>query len=71
MKHKQTAKVPTSRLSRLSSLGGLASRLAGNVLVEGAKKLSQGQKPSLNELVMTPKTSLKWRISLPSFVVQQ
>ncbi|PKH54889.1 ubiquinol-cytochrome C reductase [Shewanella sp. Choline-02u-19] len=54
MKHKQTAKVPTSRLSRLSSLGGLASRLAGNVLVEGAKRLSQGQKPSLNELVMTP-----------------
>ncbi|GIU10279.1 ubiquinol-cytochrome c reductase [Shewanella sp. c952] len=54
MKNKQTAKVPTSRLSRFSSLGGLASRLAGNVIVAGAKKLSQGQKPSLNELVMTP-----------------
>ncbi|QQX79082.1 AarF/ABC1/UbiB kinase family protein [Shewanella sp. KX20019] len=55
MKNKQTAKVPSSRLSRFSSVGGLASRLAGNVLIEGAKKLSQGQKPSLNELVMTPK----------------
>lgn len=55
MKNKQAAKVPTSRLSRLSSLGGLASRLASNVVFEGAKKLSKGEKPSLNELVMTPK----------------
>lgn len=54
MRNKHTAKVPTSRLSRFSSLGGLASRLAGNVIVAGAKKLTQGQKPSLNELVMTP-----------------
>ncbi|WP_051435633.1 ABC1 kinase family protein [Shewanella fidelis] len=55
MKSSQTAKVPASRLSRLSSLGGLASRVAGNVLFEGAKKLSQGQSPKLQELVLTPK----------------
>ncbi|WOT06076.1 ABC1 kinase family protein [Shewanella youngdeokensis] len=54
MKNKQTAKVPSSRLSRFSALGGLASRLAGNVMLEGAKKLSKGQKPSLNELMLTP-----------------
>ena len=55
MKSKPMAKVPTSRFSRFSSLGGLASRLASNVVLEGAKRLSQGQKPSINELVMTPK----------------
>ncbi|MCL1138548.1 ABC1 kinase family protein [Shewanella pneumatophori] len=54
MKSSQTAKVPASRLSRLSSLGGLASRVAGNVLFEGAKKLSQGQAPKLQDLVLTP-----------------
>ncbi|WP_350431529.1 AarF/ABC1/UbiB kinase family protein [Shewanella sp. H8] len=48
------SKVPTSRLSRLSKMGGLASRLAGNVLLEGAKQLSKGQSPKLQQLVMTP-----------------
>lgn len=51
---KQQNTVPSNRFSRLSSLGGLASRLAGNVLVEGVKKFSQGEKPTLNQLVMTP-----------------
>ncbi|MGS0729926.1 AarF/UbiB family protein, partial [Shewanella sp. 0m-11] len=54
MKKSQTAKVPSSRLSRLTSLGGLASRLAGSIAVEGAKKLSQGQSPKLQDLVLTP-----------------
>lgn len=49
------AKVPTSRLSRLSKMGGLASRLAGNVLLEGAKQFSQGKSPSMQQLMMTPK----------------
>ena len=48
------AKVPSGRLSRLSKMGGLASRLAGNVLFEGAKQLSKGQSPKLQQLVMTP-----------------
>ncbi|MGS0675039.1 ABC1 kinase family protein [Shewanella sp. 125m-1] len=54
MKKSQTAKVPSSRLSRLTSLSGLASRLAGSIAVEGAKKLSQGQSPKLQDLVLTP-----------------
>tara|TARA_R110002033_G_scaffold52779_2_gene100319 strand:+ start:267 stop:1598 length:1332 start_codon:yes stop_codon:yes gene_type:complete len=49
------AKVPISRLSRLSKMGGLASRLAGNVLLEGAKQFSQGKSPSMQQLMMTPK----------------
>ncbi|GIU47102.1 ubiquinol-cytochrome c reductase [Shewanella sairae] len=55
MKKDQAAKVPTSRLSRFSSLGGLATRLASNVMLEGAKKLSQGQSPKLQDLMLTPK----------------
>ncbi|KPZ71922.1 MULTISPECIES: ABC1 kinase family protein [Shewanella] len=51
---KEVASVPSSRLSRLSKIGGLASRLAGNVFVEGAKQLSKGQKPTLQQLVLTP-----------------
>lgn len=48
------AKVPTGRFSRLTKMGGLASRLAGNVLLEGAKQFSQGKSPSIQQLMMTP-----------------
>ncbi|MDO6782943.1 AarF/ABC1/UbiB kinase family protein [Neptunomonas phycophila] len=47
-------KVPSSRFSRLVSLGGLASRLAGNIAVEGSKKVAQGHRPRINELLLTP-----------------
>lgn len=46
--------VPRSRTARLANLGGLASRVAGNVLLEGSKQLASGQKPKLSELVLTP-----------------
>ncbi|MBR9728474.1 ABC1 kinase family protein [Shewanella intestini] len=51
---KDSANVPLGRLSRLASFGGLASRVAGNVLKEGAKQLSKGQKPQLQQLLITP-----------------
>ena len=47
--------VPKSRTSRLLSMGGLATKLAGNVLTEGSKRWIKGEAPSLNELVLTPK----------------
>lgn len=47
--------VPKSRTSRLFSMGGLATKLAGNVLSEGSKRWIKGEAPSLNELVLTPK----------------
>ena len=47
--------VPKSRTSRLLSMGGLATKLAGNVLTEGSKRWMKGEAPSLNELVLTPK----------------
>jgi len=47
--------IPKSRTSRLLSMGGLATKLAGNVLTEGSKRWIKGEAPSLSELVLTPK----------------
>ncbi len=47
-------KVPTGRLARLGHLASLAGKIAGGVLVEGAKQLAQGQKPALQQLLLTP-----------------
>ena len=47
-------KVPTGRLARLGHLASLAGKIAGGVLAEGAKQLAQGQKPALQQLLLTP-----------------
>ncbi len=46
-------KVPTGRLARLGHLASLAGKIAGGVLAEGAKQLAQGQKPALQQLLLT------------------
>ncbi|MCK7472628.1 MAG: AarF/ABC1/UbiB kinase family protein [Rhodopseudomonas palustris] len=51
--------VPSSRLSRLSKLGGLASSIAGNVAAEAARQLARGQRPRLDELLLTPANAQK------------
>lgn len=48
----KSAPVPSSRLSRMMHLGGLASRIAGNVAVETGRHLIKGQKPELNDLLL-------------------
>lgn len=55
MTDKKGTKVPTSRLARLSKLGSLAAKVAGNVMLEGAKQVSKGQSPKLNQLVLQPR----------------
>ena len=50
----KAARIPSSRFSRFSAFGGLATRLAGNVIKEGVKQYSQGQSPKLQQLIMTP-----------------
>jgi len=47
------AKVPHSRTSRLLKLGGLAGRVASNVVVQGSKHWVKGEKPALSELLLT------------------
>ncbi len=46
--------VPSGRLSRLAGFGRLAGGVAGSVLGKGAKRLAAGERPKLEELVLTP-----------------
>jgi predicted unusual protein kinase regulating ubiquinone biosynthesis (AarF/ABC1/UbiB family) len=47
-------KVPSGRLSRLSSFGQLAGGIAGGVLAEGARRLASGERPRMADLLLTP-----------------
>lgn len=46
--------LPASRLSRMTRLGGLATRIAGGVAAGGARELAQGRRPRWNDLLLTP-----------------
>jgi len=50
----KSSKVPTSRFGRLGRLASLAGRVAGGMLAEGARQLAQGQKPRLQQMLLTP-----------------
>lgn len=51
--------VPSSRLGRLARLGSMATGVAGNMLMAGARQLAQGKRPSLSDLLLTPANALK------------
>lgn len=55
MNHQSAKKVPSSKISRLLNLGGLASNVVGNVIKDRVKDLSSGNSRSYNSLVMQPK----------------
>lgn len=46
--------VPAGRLSRLASLGGVATSVAGNAMWGGARQLARGSRPDLRDLILTP-----------------
>ncbi|TNC74184.1 ABC1 kinase family protein [Rubellimicrobium roseum] len=46
--------VPSGRLARLTRLGGLAAGVAGGALAEGARQLARGQRPGLEQVLLTP-----------------
>lgn len=48
-------RVPTSKLSRLTTLGGLVAKVAGNIVVDSAKQWSKGQSTSVKSLIAQPK----------------
>lgn len=52
-------RVTASRLGRLTLLGRMASGIAGGVISEGARQLSQGRRPSFGDLVLTPGNAQK------------
>lgn len=47
------SQLPQSRLSRLAKLGRLVGGIAGGAVTEGARQLSQGQKPSLRSMLLS------------------
>lgn len=51
--------VPSSRLGRLVRLGGMATGVAGNMLIAGAQQLARGKRPKLSDLLLTPANALK------------
>jgi predicted unusual protein kinase regulating ubiquinone biosynthesis (AarF/ABC1/UbiB family) len=46
--------VPRGRLSRLGAFGRLAGGVAGGMVAEGARRLSAGERPRMDELLLTP-----------------
>ena len=52
-KTRRAAKVPSSRLSRLANLGGLAGRVAGNLISDGSREWIRGNRPALSDLLLT------------------
>jgi len=50
----EARKVPAGRLARLSAFGQIAAGVAGGVVAEGARRLAQGERPRMADLVLTP-----------------
>lgn len=46
--------VPRGRISRLSQFGRLAGGVAGGMLAEGARRLADGERPRLRDMMLTP-----------------
>ena len=54
-----SSSVPSGRFSRLMRMGQMATGVAGNMLLAGARELAQGRRPSLSDLLLTPANALK------------
>ncbi len=46
--------MPRGRLSRLGQFGRLAGSVAGGMVAEGARRIADGERPQLRDLLMTP-----------------
>ncbi len=46
--------VPHGRLSRLGQFGRLAGSIAGGMVAEGARRLADGERPQLRDMLLTP-----------------
>jgi predicted unusual protein kinase regulating ubiquinone biosynthesis (AarF/ABC1/UbiB family) len=50
----RSREVPRGRLSRFSQFGRLAGGIAGGVIAEGARRLAEGERPHLRDMLLTP-----------------
>lgn len=46
--------VPSGRLSRLGQFGRLAGGVAGGMIAEGARRLAEGERPQMRDMLLTP-----------------
>lgn len=46
--------VPSGRLSRFGHFGRLAGGVAGGMLAEGARRLAEGERPRMRDMLLTP-----------------
>jgi predicted unusual protein kinase regulating ubiquinone biosynthesis (AarF/ABC1/UbiB family) len=53
------ASVPTGRVGRLLGFGGIAAGIAGGVAVGGLRALTQGKRPEMAQLLLTPANTLR------------
>ena len=51
--------VPSGRFSRFARFGGLATGVAGGMLLNGARQVVHGKRPSISELLLTPANAIK------------
>jgi len=51
--------VPHGRLGRLAAFEQLAGGVATGMLGEGLRRLAQGERPHLSDLLLTPSNALK------------
>ena len=51
--------VPRGRLSRLGIFGRMATGVAGGMLAEGARRIADGQRPRVSDLLLTPANALR------------
>ena len=52
--NRPAAPVPQGRLIRLAHLGGLAGRITGSLVTEGARQIARGRLPNRTRLFLTP-----------------
>ena len=50
-------KIPANRTSRLARVASLASGLVGGMMAEGIRQVSQGNRPAMSDLLLTPKNA--------------
>ncbi len=46
--------VPSGRVARLAGFGKMAGGIAGGVIAEGARRVATGERPSLDQMLLTP-----------------
>ncbi|MFY0692575.1 MAG: AarF/ABC1/UbiB kinase family protein [Paracoccaceae bacterium] len=52
--------VPSGRISRLARFGGLTASVAGSMAFNGGRQLASGQRPNMNDLLLTPANAARF-----------